>query len=63
MWHAQEKREKCTRVWWENPKKRDYSEEQDIDRRMGSEWILGKLVCGLWSGFNWLRIGTGGGLL
>jgi hypothetical protein len=32
---------------------------------MGSEWILGKLAWG-WGvciGFDWLRIGTGGGLL
>jgi hypothetical protein len=31
--------------------------------KMGSEWILRKLACGVWSGFSWLRIGTGGGLL
>jgi hypothetical protein len=30
----------------------------------GIKWILGRLagVC-VWSGFTWLRIGTGGGLL
>jgi hypothetical protein len=22
MWHAWERREKCTRFWWENPKER-----------------------------------------
>jgi hypothetical protein len=34
-------------------------------RSMGSEWILGKLVWGggVLIGFDWLRIGTGGGLL
>jgi hypothetical protein len=30
--------------------------------RMGSEWILGRLVWGVWIGFDWLGIGTGGGL-
>jgi hypothetical protein len=30
---------------------------------MGSKWILGRLVGGVWSGFTWLRIGTVGGLL
>jgi hypothetical protein len=29
---------------------------------MGSEWILGRLDCGVWIGFDWLRTGTGGGL-
>jgi hypothetical protein len=27
---------------------------------MGSEWILGRLVEGVWIGFDWLRIGTVG---
>jgi hypothetical protein len=31
-------------------------------RRMGSEWILGRLAWGAWIGFDWLRIGTGGRL-
>jgi hypothetical protein len=30
---------------------------------MGSEWILGRLAWGVWIGFDWLRVGTGGGLL
>jgi hypothetical protein len=30
---------------------------------MGSEWILGRLAWGVWIGFEWLRTGTGGGLL
>jgi hypothetical protein len=29
-----------------------------VDERMGSEWILGRLGGG--TGFDWLRIGTGG---
>jgi hypothetical protein len=31
--------------------------------KMGSEWILGRLAWGVWIGFDWLRTGTGGGLL
>jgi hypothetical protein len=34
-----------------------------IGGKMGSEWILGRLACGVWIGFDCLRIGTGGGLL
>jgi hypothetical protein len=41
MWHAWERREKCTRFRWESPKERDHSEDQGIDGRMGSEWMLG----------------------
>jgi hypothetical protein len=31
-------------------------------RKMGSEWIFGRLAWGVWIGFDWLRTGTGGGL-
>jgi hypothetical protein len=55
-------REKCTRFWWESPKERDHLEDQDVGGKMGSEWILGRLACGVWIGFDWLRTGTGGGL-
>jgi hypothetical protein len=34
-----------------------------VDRRMGSKWTLGRVVGMVWSGFTWLRIRTGGGLL
>jgi hypothetical protein len=63
MWHAWERREKCTRFWWESLKVRDHSEDEGIDGRMGSEWILGRLASGMWIGFDWLRIGSGGELL
>jgi hypothetical protein len=57
-----ERKEKCTRFWWESPKERDHSEDQGVGGKMGSEWILG-LAWGVWIGFDWLRTGTGGGLL
>jgi hypothetical protein len=28
MWHAWERREKCTRFWWNSPKEREDSEDQ-----------------------------------
>jgi hypothetical protein len=49
--------------WWASPKKRDHLEDQGVGGKMGSEWILGRLAWGLWIGFDWLRTGTGGGLL
>jgi hypothetical protein len=51
------------RVWWESLKGKDHLEDQSVDGRMGLKWTLGRLVGGLWSGFNWLRIGTVVGLL
>jgi hypothetical protein len=64
MWHAWERREKCTRFWWESPKESDHWEDQGVSRKMGSEWILGRLDRGgVWIGFDWLRTGTVGGLL
>jgi hypothetical protein len=53
---------KVYKVLMESPKKRGHSEDEGVDGRMGSEWILGRLA-GDWSEFNWLRIGSGGGLL
>jgi hypothetical protein len=49
MWHAWERREKCTRFWWENPKETDHLEDRcgwdgkKMDPREtdweGVEWI------------------------
>jgi hypothetical protein len=36
---------------------------QGVGRKMGSEWILGRLAWGVWIGFDCFRTGTGGGLL
>jgi hypothetical protein len=63
MWHAWKRREKCTSFWWESPRERDHWEDQGVGGKMGSECILEKLVWGVWIGFDWLRTGTGGGLL
>jgi hypothetical protein len=74
MWHAWERREKCTRFWWESPKERDHWEDQGVGGKMGSESILvfleiclerskRRLAWEVWIGFDWLRTGTGGGLL
>jgi hypothetical protein len=46
--------------WWENLKERNHLEDQGIDGRMGSEWILRRLAGGC---VEWLRIGAGGRLL
>jgi hypothetical protein len=38
-------------------------EDQGLGDKMGSQWILRRLAWGVWIGFDWLRTGTGGGLL
>jgi hypothetical protein len=52
---------KYTRFWWENRKERDHLKDQGVDGRMGSKFIIGRLA-GVWTGFMWLSVGTGGGL-
>jgi hypothetical protein len=50
--NAWERREKCTRFWWESPKETDHSEDQGVDGRIGSEWILERLA----EGVDWIRL-------
>jgi hypothetical protein len=47
---------KVYRVLVGNSKEEDHSEDQGVDRRMRSEWIIERLA-GVWIGFEWLRIG------
>jgi hypothetical protein len=54
---------KVYNFWWESPKEKDHLEDQGVGGKMGSEWILGRLAWGVWTGFDWLRTGTGDGLL
>jgi hypothetical protein len=51
------------KVWWESPKVRDHSEDQGINGRMGSKWILGSLAGKGWIGSDWLGILIYGELL
>jgi hypothetical protein len=61
MWHAWERREKCTRFWWESPKERDHLEDKGVG---GEDGIRMELAgWGVWIGFDWLRIWTGGRML
>jgi hypothetical protein len=46
MWYTWERREKCTRFWWESPKVKDHLEDQGVGEKVGSERILGRLASG-----------------
>jgi hypothetical protein len=47
MWHARERRERCTKFRWESLKEKDHSEDRGEDRNMESEWILWRLAGGV----------------
>jgi hypothetical protein len=46
MWHAWERGETCTGFWWESSNDKYHLEDQGMDGRMGSKWILRRLVGG-----------------
>jgi hypothetical protein len=51
------------RVLVGKPKEIGHLENQGVDGRLGSKWILGILAGGAWSGFSWLGTGSSGGLM
>jgi hypothetical protein len=54
MWHAWERREKCTRFGWEIPKERDHLKDQGVGGKLGSDWTCG-------GGGGWDSTGSGQG--
>jgi hypothetical protein len=45
--------EKCTGFWRESPKEIYHLEDQVVDGRIESEWILGRLAGG---GMEWMQL-------
>jgi hypothetical protein len=52
-----------TGFWLGGPKVRDHCEDLGVDGRITLRWALGRQGSMGRSGFDWLRIGSGGGLL
>jgi hypothetical protein len=48
--HGRER--KVYKFWWGSPNERDHLKDQDVDGRMESEWILGRLV----GGVEWIQL-------
>jgi hypothetical protein len=50
-------------VWWGNLRERDHWGDAGVYGRIILGWIFRKWDVGVWTGFGWLRIETGGGQL
>jgi hypothetical protein len=55
--------EVCTGFWWGSLRERGHWGDQDLVGRIILRWIFRKLKGVVGTGWSWLRIGTGGGLL
>jgi hypothetical protein len=51
-----------TGFWWRDLSDGDHLGDPGVNGRIISKWIFKKWD-EAWTGFSWLRIGTGGGLL
>jgi hypothetical protein len=54
--------EVCTGFWLSNLRERDHWGDPDVDGRIILRLIFRKWDVGVWTGSNWLRMGSGGGI-
>ena len=52
-----------TGFWWGKLRERYQLGDPGVDGKIILRWIIRKWDRGIWAGFIWLRIGTGGGYL
>jgi hypothetical protein len=57
------RREVCVGFWWGNLRERGHWGDPGVDGRIILGWIFRKWDVGVWTGFGWFRIETGGGQL
>jgi len=55
--------EAYTGFWWGNLRERNHLGDPGVDGRIILRWIFRKWDMWVWTGSNWLRIGTSGGHL
>ena len=63
MWHVWGTGKMHTGFWWGVLKERGRLETLGVNRMIILKWIFKKCDGEAWTGFIWLRIGTGGWLL
>ena len=51
------------RLWWGNLRERDRLRDPGVDGRIILRLIFREYDVGIWTGWSWLRIVTGGGHL
>jgi len=53
--------ERCVQgFWWGNLREGDHWRDPGVDGKIILGWIFEKWDVGVWTGWSWLRIGTGG---
>jgi len=62
-WRVWGREEVYTGFWWGNLKERDHFGDPGIDGSIILRWIFREWDVGVWTGSNWLKIGTGDGHL
>jgi hypothetical protein len=63
QWHKWDRREGVQSFGGKAQRKETTWKTEAQRCRMGSKWILGRFAGRVWSGYTWLRIGTGDKLL
>jgi len=63
MWRVWVRRGASIEYWWGNRRERDHWGDLGINGRRILGWISRRWVVGIWTGFGWPRIDTGGGRL
>jgi hypothetical protein len=53
----------CIGFWWRKVSEADHWGDPRVSGRIILRWILRKWDVGVWTGWGWLRIETGGGHL
>jgi len=61
--YGREREDVYTGFCWGNLREQDHLEDPGVVGRIILRWIFRKWNVGAWTGFIWLRIGTGGGHL
>jgi hypothetical protein len=57
------RREACIGYWRGSPRERDHWRDPGVNVRIILRWIFRKWDVGVWTGFGWLSVETGGGHL